>query len=275
MIYVCTSILGGFDNLRAPLCASTGARFICFTDNPLQAKCDPWEFRPAPQILGCRETDCGDHIDVEMSVPDAARSSRLPKIIPHLFLPDDCEYSIWHDANFQLQRSPEHVVDTLLKSYDWAAHKHPARNCVYDEARVLLSEKIGTAHLVERDVSHMRTQGHPEGFGLWANGFIARRHTRQTDELSERWWEIFAAGCERDQIAFPPALRQRGMSINTIVADVYRSPWMKFNWHSAFMARDDNPKHWAERRRMAARLARIEELTGVQVPYKVNVPEGK
>jgi len=190
-------------------------------------------------------------------------------------LPEDCEYSIWHDANFQLCKSPEHIVETLLKEHAWAAHRHPCRDCAYDEAQILLSEKIGTRALVERDVSHMKLQGHPEGFGLWANGFIARRHTRATDELSERWWEIFAAGCERDQIAFPPALRQRGVSINTIDADIYHSPYVRFNWHSAFMDRDDNRSFWPERRRMDERLKKLAGVTGVEIAYKVNVPEGR
>lgn len=271
MIYVYTAVLGGFDNLRPPLIPAaqwTGARFVCFTDNPLQPRCDPWEFRPAPLVtVPAGYGGCFPEIS-------PSRSSRIPKILPHLVLPADCEYSIWHDANFQLARSPEYIVDTLLKDHDWAVHKHPVRDCVYEEAEVLIKEKIGTTALVDADVHHMRVQGHPEHTGLWANGFIVRRHTREVDALSERWWEIFAAGCERDQISFPPALRQYPVRLKTINENVYQSPWVQFYWHAAFV-REDNVPFYPERREMVARLERLREVTGVEVDYKVNVPEGK
>ncbi len=256
MIYVYTANLGGFDNLRPPLAKpEPGVRYLCFTDCPVQPDCQPWEFRPVHRVL---VLDYG----VKVSL-DAARTSRLPKILPHLVLPSDCDYSIWHDGNFQMKASPTETVARLLRTADWAAHKHPARDCIYDEARILLSENIGTAALVHRDIQRHCDAGHPRSFGLWANGFIVRRHNSATAALNERWWALFAEGCERDQISFPVALRESHVQIETIRhTDIYGSEYVKFNWHASWKDREDNPTHWPERARIAARVRKLEEIAG-------------
>jgi hypothetical protein len=206
----------------------------------------PWEFRPIHRIEG-----------------SAARTSRLPKILPHLMLPE-CDYSIWHDANFQMLKSPTETVAKLLRTADWAAHKHPARDCIYDEATILLRENIGTPALVERQIERCRESfQHPKHWGLWANGLIVRRHNARTAALNERWWELFASGCERDQISFPVALRESGLSIETIRhTDIFGSEFIKYNWHAAWKDREDNPVYWPERERIAARVQKLYEVAG-------------
>ncbi len=257
MIYVYTAIAGGFDNLRPPLLPlipTEPTRFICFTDNPLQEACPPWEFRPLP------------------SVGHAARSTRGPKILPHLFLPEDCAWSIWHDANFQLKEDPAAIVKQVQDAKcQWMAHKHPARDCIYKEAGILLSENIGTRSLVEAEVELYRKAKHPERFGLWANGFIVRSHAGGTmvRRVCETWWRLYTDGCERDQLSFPVALRihcAEGMVLSS-TADVFRSPFVKFNWHAPWIDKDDNPSHHPARRLMGERLRQLRQVTGIQVTY--------
>ena len=253
-IVVYTCLVGGFDNLRPPLCVpEPGVRYICFTDVPVLPRVDPWEFRPVHRVKG------------PIGLTEPARTSRLPKILPHLVLPEDCDYSIWHDGNFQMKASPTATISKLLRTSDWAAHKHPGRDCIYKEAKVLLSEKIGTPALVERQIARCRdVYGHPKGYGLWANGLIVRRHNAATAALNERWWDLFSDGCERDQISFPVALRESGVAIETIRhTDIYGSEFVKFNWHAAFKAREDNPTYWPERDRIAARVRKLEEIAGL------------
>ena len=253
-IVVYTAILDLWDNLRPPLVQpEDGVRYICFTNSPLQPAVAPWEFRPCP--------------DVGL----ASRSSRVPKILPHLCLPDDTDYSIWHDGNFQLRRPARQTIGELLRFDDWCAHRHPARDCVYAEAEILLREKIGTPDLVRAQIDRYRADRLPEHFGLWANGFIVRRHTPATARLNELWWEYFAAGCERDQLAFPRALWHSGMPRNGgginhgLVDDVFHSPYIKFNWHAAWRDKDDNPSYWPERERLRARTENLAALTGAQL----------
>jgi hypothetical protein len=257
VICVITSCLGGFDNLRPPLGIEPNdeTRWICYTDQVNIPACPPWDFRPIPHLLS------------------AARASRIPKILPHLVLPAETDYSIWHDANFQLTMSPRATIGELLRFDDWAAHKHPARDCIYREADILLKEKIGTPTLIEAEIARYRAAGYPEangygtGAGLWANGLLVRRHTPAVAAVNERWWDFYAAGCERDQISFPVARRELGLSVNTIQNDIFHSPYMRFQWHAAWRDKQDNPSYWISRDRQRTQLRRLEALTGARCPY--------
>ncbi len=244
MIYVYTSILNGWDNLRPPTHpAEPGVRYICFTNVPVLPKVEPWEYRP----LYFAGENC--------------RTARVPKILPHLMLPPDAEYSIYHDGNLRLKVRPTLAVKQLLGSHDWAAHRHPCRTCVYDEARILLKENIGTKELIEREIAFYRLTCHPENAGLWANGFIARRHTPEVAALNERWWTLYSKGCERDQLSFPVA-RAGQMPVNSINANVYESPYVDFFWHAAWKDRDTSIEFHPERDVIRERLKTLARLTG-------------
>ncbi len=256
MIYVYTSISNAFDNVRAPEVVSPNARYVCFTNLPNLPRVEPWEYRPLHNL------------------GDAGRTNRVPKILPHLMLPSDAEYSIYHDGNFQLKMLPEVIIDQLLTGedcgYDWAAHRHPCRNCIYDEAIVLLKENIGTRELVENDVLRYRNAGYPTGAGLWANGMIVRRHTESVKRLCEDWWTAYATGCERDQMSFPPVRRQHGVEVNTIDADIYinsdksakGTPYLNFHFHAPWKTTPSNREYHGERAIIREQLARLTELTG-------------
>jgi hypothetical protein len=245
MIYVYTSILNGWDNLRPPSVEKVpNVRYICFTNVPNLPDVEPWEFRPI-YLAG-----------------DICRTARVPKILPHLLLPANCEYSIYHDGNLRLSKHPVDTITRLLGSHDWAAHRHPCRNCIYDEARILLKEQIGTAELIEREIASYRENSHPEAAGLWANGFIARRHNEATARLNERWWQLYSAGCERDQISFPVARLETGVEVSTIDANIYESPFVDFFWHAAWKDKPSSREFHTERDGVRERLEELKRLTG-------------
>ena len=246
MIYVYTSIVNGWDNLRPPAVqVEDGVKYICFTNLPNLPRVHPWEYRPLYSIPG-----------------HASRTSRVPKILPHLMLPYDAEYSIYHDGNFQLRVSPIVMIETLLKGFDWAAHKHPCRDCVYQEGDILIRENIGTRELVEEELARYRVRGFPVNGGLWANGMLVRRHTAGVATLNELWWDLYSTGCERDQTSFPVARYHEEFPVNTIDEDVYRSPYLLQRWHAAWKGKDDNPDYWEERARIRGKLERLSRIVG-------------
>lgn len=248
MNYVYTSIANGWDNLRVPAAVSQSpnVRYICFTNIPNLPSVGPWEFRPL------------------VDVGDSARTSRLPKILPHLMLPADAECSIYHDGNFQLSKRPEEIIETVLAQHDWAAHVHPARNCAYKEAAVLLKEGIGTAELVMAQIQRYRDADFPQNDGLWANGFLVRRHTEAVKTLCETWWHEFAAGCERDQVSFPFSRRRSGVEVNTLPDAIYNSPYMHFYWHGAWKERECNFEFVPGRKRVNSSIERLREIAGIK-----------
>jgi hypothetical protein len=246
LIYIYTVNVNGFDNLRPPAVpADDFTRYICFTNVPNLPRVYPWEYRPI------------------YDVGEPCRTARVPKILPHLMLPEDAEYSVYHDGNFQLRMDPRRMIDELLSGgIQWAAHRHPCRNCIYEEGELLVREGIGTRELVEAEIGRYRAAGFPEKQGLWANGLLVRRHTPETNSLNERWWKLYSEGCERDQLSFPVARRECDVTVRTIDENVWASTYILFRWHAPWRHRDDNPDYWPERDRTRRRLAELARVTG-------------
>lgn len=267
VICVYTCILGGFDNLRPPLVPpEPGVRFICFTDVPVLPDVPPWEFRPVHRVGDlCRSCN-----GVEV---DKSRTSRLPKILPHLVLPTDCDHSIWIDGNLQLAKPASEIVNAEMRFDDWAAHRHPARGCVYEEGallKALVRDKpeewpnLNARELAD-EIDRYEVSGFPHGLGtLTANGIIIRRHTAAVSALNEAWWKLFAAGCGRDQLSFPVALSKSTVTLNrmTHYHDIYTSPLVRFGWHAAWKDKPDNVQYRPERERIAVRVERLREVVG-------------
>jgi hypothetical protein len=264
VIYVYTCILGGFDSLRPPLVPpEPGVRFICFTDVPVLPDVPPWEFRPVHRVY---KADLSWRTDL-------SRTSRLPKILPHLVLPSECDYSIWLDGNFRLLKPASEIVNQEMRFDDWAAHRHPARGCVYEEADLLVRLKRERpaewpnmdARELDAEIAHYRQMGFPAGIDtLTANGIIIRRHTARVAWLNEEWWRLFAVGCGRDQLSFPVALSHSDVKVNRMphYPDVYSSPIARFGWHAAWKDKPDNVQYRPERERIAARVDKLREVVG-------------
>lgn len=266
MIYCYTCILGGFDNLRPPLVPpEPGVRWIAFTDVPVLPDVPPWEFRPVHKVR--RMID-----GLARSGNSLSRTSRLPKILPHLMLPTDADYSIWIDGNFQLMKPASEIVNRELRFEDWAAHRHPARDCVYKEAELLATcqrerpaEWPGlSADEVEAEADRYRAMDYPAVNGLTANGMIIRRHTLAVAAVNEWWWKHFTAGCGRDQLSFPVAAWKLGLKYNSMphYPDVYSSPLMRFGWHAAWKDKEPNVQYRPERERIAERVWKLREIVG-------------
>ncbi len=250
-IIVYTCVTGGYDNLLPPLVASQpGVRFICFTDVPQMPDVLPWEYRPVHRVLS------------GASLYSTRRTSCLPKILPHLILPE-CEFSVWHDGNFRLA-SPASDLVACLGDADLALYRHPSRGCLYKEADALLEGGFGTAELVREEAAFYRTIGHPEGSGLWASGMVVRRHAAVTSAFNEHWWKLYAAGCELDQMSLAVAVHNNPcVRVADLSGDVYNSPHMLFDgWHAAWCSEEAKSEARPGRLAVAERVDRLCALAG-------------
>lgn len=215
-ITVYTVSTGSRSDIRPPTVIEPGVEYLAFVD-------DAGKPVPAPYRALLIAPDEG--------ITHPGRLSRLPKILAHRYLPPDTGVSLYHDASLQLRISATTAVQRYLHSADLAIHRHPCRNCVYDEAEVLLREGIGVAAEVETQVEHMRSRWYPPGSGLWACGIILREHSAVVADLERRWWEGYASGCERDQVSFPFALWNTRAKLRDIPGNVYRSPVAAYMGH--------------------------------------------
>jgi hypothetical protein len=192
-VAVYTCVTNGYDSLlyhpNIP-----GVSFICFTDKePADAR--GW--------------------DIEL-LEDLGLSPRMAAKRPKIMAPQrelaDYDYTIWVDGNCQIVG--EDAVEGIL-SYldheDFALHAHPGRDCIYEAQASLNVPLKYDDQPVLTQAAHYRAEGHPEHWGLWACGSMARRRSGAMDDLMVDWMLENEEWTIQDQISLPFVLRKHGM----------------------------------------------------------------
>ncbi|MEN9581912.1 MAG: hypothetical protein RJA70_4921, partial [Pseudomonadota bacterium] len=195
-IVVFTCCFGNNEPLKEPLNPDPNARFIAYTDD-VELRSDHWEV--------CVLND-------RLSNP--RRSSRLPKILAHLYLPDH-DASIYIDASLQWTGvDVRAIVEECLEGHEIGLYPHFRRSCVYDE--IAICEHLGIEHadLISFYRSHYDSLGFPRQAGLFEHGLIVRKNTPATRALNEAWWWMYLG--ERDQLSLMSAIHTTGSKVNVI-----------------------------------------------------------
>jgi hypothetical protein len=153
---------------------------------------------------------------------DPNRSAKLFKILPHLFLPE-FPVSVWFDAAIiPKQVNLSRLVREALTTSDLALHRHPERSCIYEEIEVCCEQTRDSRIVLQSQANHYRSLGIPPHDGLFAAGFLIRRHNSPImQQLAVRWWNEIAKFSRRDQISLPVVLRE----LNTHPTELPGSYW--------------------------------------------------
>jgi hypothetical protein len=200
-----TVITGNYDP-PPPAPQQPGWDCILFTDRPEM---------PAP----------GWRIVTLTGEGDAARLSRLPKILPHKYLPE-YEYSIYVDAHLYLAAPSLNNLGAFVQWAPFAACRHGERHCVYDElvacARIGKVEAAATIKEAER----LAAQRVPADLDLFEGGVLLRRHNDpEVVRLQEAWWQEYCAALvPRDQTSLAVALWRTGGRVHPFSRD-RRQKW--------------------------------------------------
>ncbi|WP_319052689.1 glycosyltransferase domain-containing protein [Streptomyces europaeiscabiei] len=153
------------------------------------------------------------------------RAAKHPKYEPWKYT--DAAASLWVDASFRIV-SPTMATEALTFAHPIAQFQHPWRDCLYAEAK----ESAGLAKYqgepVLEQAEAYRQAGHPEGWGLWATGFIARRHTGGVRELGARWLAETYEWSFQDQISQPYALREARLRPAAFPGNHLATPWLAY-----------------------------------------------
>ena len=200
-IAVYTSMIGNFDKIP-----------------PL-----PEQFRDEADYYIFSDQDIKDTgyklIKIKPEMKNNRRQSRIYKLNPHIYLPQ-YKYTIYLDSCIELLASPKILVKKYLKGYDIAAHDHPWRDCIYNEAEACLRVGFIGEKNKKRQVEFLRKEGYPEHNGLFENGVLIRRNNEKMKELSELWYSIYNEYTQRDQLSFCYCLWKLGIKCNTIQNDL-------------------------------------------------------
>ena len=182
-IVVYTVLVGDYEALKEPQTLDPAARYILFTDN-FTLKSEKWE------VVA---------LDTEGLSP--RRASRLPKLLPHLYLPDH-DISVYLDASLTIiEPDVATMARDALQDRDIAGYAHFERDCVFDEIEECLAlgkvDKARTTSFRKR----LKKEKFPRHWGLLENGFLVRRNSPVLRRINDLWFEEYIAGPERDQFS--------------------------------------------------------------------------
>lgn len=204
---VVTAIYDQYDSLK-PVLPQEGVdvEWICVTDDP-GLESDGWNvlYEPRP----------GVHPN---------RAAKRPKFFPWEYT--GCDLSVWVDASFRI-KSSHFVTESLSYAYPIAQFVHPWRDCLFDEAEAVLGlQKYSPAADVQKQAQEYRSREHPQHWGLWATGVIARRHVESVRAMGEIWMEEVNAHTFQDQISHPYAMRMAGLRPGPFPGTHFANDWL-------------------------------------------------
>ncbi len=185
VVYTC--ITGGYDSLKEPTHVCYDFDYVCFTDN-LGMKSNVWEIRPLP-----KETE-------ELS---QVKKQRYVKINPHKVL-SEYDISIWVDGNITVKGDVNDFVNKSLKDDCYVyVPKHPLRNCIYEEAKAVVSLRKDKKEIVDPQVEEYRKEGFPSNYGLLQSNVLLRVHNNEDCiKLMDAWFIELKDKSHRDQLSF-------------------------------------------------------------------------
>ncbi len=156
------------------------------------------------------------------------RAAKHPKYEPWRYT--DAPVSVWVDASFRIvsDRFAVEATAGLTDVEPIAQFVHPWRDCLYAEAK----ESAGLAKYqgepVLEQAESYRAAGHPEGWGLWATGVIARRHTDAVRRMGWVWLAETYRWSFQDQISQPFVLRVTGLRPSALPGNHLATPWLAY-----------------------------------------------
>lgn len=153
------------------------------------------------------------------------RAAKYPKFFPWHYT--DAPASIWVDASFRII-STRLATEALAHANPIAQFAHPWRECLYTEAAETMNLAKYAGEPAEEQAAHYRTAGHPEGWGLWATGVIARQHTNAVKKLGHAWMTEVEAWSFQDQISQPYALRTTGLRPAPLPGNHLANGWLAY-----------------------------------------------
>ncbi|MDT9194714.1 MAG: tetratricopeptide repeat protein [Limnospira sp. PMC 1240.20] len=215
IVYTCN--FGNYESVKEPLAVDPRVEYILFTDRK-DIKSPTWKV-----------------VQIKDFPENPRRASRLPKILPHKYLPDH-EISVYLDSTFTIKESDIHkMVEQCMEGNDIALYKHYERNCVYDEINFCEESDIRNVDSVT--CSKIRAKydsiNYPKNNGLLENGFIFRKNTPIIKDLNQLWWSEYLAGPERDQLTLMYCLQLLNINPNHIKIgkQMRNNPFVKWKNH--------------------------------------------
>lgn len=191
-IIVYTVLTGDYDNVSEILFKEDGVDYILFTNNP-SLKSRTWRVIPIQSDLN----------DVLLS--------REVKMLPHKYLNEEYEVSIYVDANVVIYGEISRLTCYLGHGNAFAVSAHSVRKTVKEEINACV--KLGKVDGMQAREQYEKylSEGFKEDQPLLECGILVRKHKDQNLQLlMQNWFNEFRNGIRRDQLSLPPCISRLG-----------------------------------------------------------------
>ncbi len=196
-----TIITGNYDAIKQPLVVEEGVKYVLFTNNPEIKDAGVWKVVQIPSEEWPGRTARENNILL----------SRKVKMLPHKYLPEECELSIYVDADMLIKESLTELLNDLHENTLFAACRHSYCASVKEEINDLKAKGKVDALQIENQWQRYVEWGFEDNLGISENGLLIRRHNdARVAQLMELWWEEYQNGCLRDQVSLMPCMHQIG-----------------------------------------------------------------
>jgi hypothetical protein len=206
---IVTAIYGNYDELK-PVVPQAGADvdWVLVTDDPdIPDGHLGWRvvYAPRPGVHPCR-------------------AAKAAKMRPWEFT--TAPASVWIDGGYRVT-SDRLAAEMLEAARPLAQFAHPWRDCVYTEAEASGQPKYASEPIAEQ-VAFYRESGHPDRWGLWEAGTIARAHVPEMVALGDGWAAEIDRWSFQDQVSEPFVLRNLGLLPCVLPGGHMGNTWLRW-----------------------------------------------
>lgn len=189
-IAIYTALTGDYDDVHEILYKEEGVDYLLFTNNK-KLKSSTW------QVV---------YVESEL---DNVLLSREIKMLPHKYLGDKYEASIYIDANVVIYGELSQLTNYLNNDVSFAVTKHSERKRVKDEIDIIQKRKSINREDALAQYERYVTEGFMDDMGLAECGILVRKHNKvMLQQVMEAWWKGFQNGIRRDQISLLPVIQR-------------------------------------------------------------------
>jgi len=174
-----------------------GIDFICFTDDP-ELRSDFWKIELLPR-----------------GMLDPARAAKKLKALAHVYLAP-YDWSLYVDNTVRLKTAPKPVFEEFLAPSKSAltCFRHHERDCIYEEAKAVLSQGLDTPGRVNAPDGALQVLGAIRRSTGWPRErcCCASHHDPALQRVMDTWYEQILCHSRRDQLSLLPSCWSEGFA---------------------------------------------------------------
>lgn len=220
-IAVYTCVFGKYDELQEPLCLPDNVDYWYIGDQTL------------PQNTLWKKLDI-DEEKLGINKFSPTKKNRFVKMNPQVFF-RNYKYSLYIDGNIKIFGDITAEINRI-STLGFSCHRHPNRDCVYEELETCLIYKKIDKETREKLLQALLQEEMTRHYGLLECNVLAREHNNPIcKEIDQRWWDFFEKYGKRDQLWLPVVLMKMGIPVEKVCG-------LGYNLAENYMFRVENHK---------------------------------